>query len=143
MTTNVAYNGQVFTIDRSKPLPEQFQQVLIDAGLMEPPEVPALPAPVNDDKKDDCNVCDLPAEEADTVADTTSELTLWEKVWTHKLGEAVIPVSLLASFLAMFPNSSANRVNQIADPATGKMVPHVRHVLVYDTYDNMKKLEGK
>jgi hypothetical protein len=63
-----------------------------------------------------------------------------ESIFKHKLGEAVLPTRLLAPFLALFPPGCANRVQQIAN-RHAEVDNSMRHVLVYDTYENLKKFE--
>lgn len=115
-------------LDKTKPLKEQFKVLAVEAGLEEPetPITTALPAPANDDKTD-CCVDDKPTP---------------DDIWKHKLGEAVLPLRFLNKFLDLFPGSRAHSVSQIVD-AQGEVRDNVRHVVVYDTYENLRRYESK
>jgi hypothetical protein len=130
------------TIDRSKPLKDQFKVLAIEAELIEPDNVLTLPSP--QEVRDTCaEKCDLPEEDSnksppfDLDVPSDSEP---DGMFKHKLGEAVLPLSLLPKFIAMFPAGSANRVQVIADPVTS-MVTNMRHIFVYDTLENLRKYE--
>jgi hypothetical protein len=138
-------------VDRSKPLKEQYKQLQIANGIIPPPVEPEA-APAEPDNKKDCSIeegCDDdPPFDVEEPSETTSQSSSAEilmpeeagEIFKHKLGEAVLPLRLLLKFIGMYPPGAAHRVSQLAGKF-GEPVNDMRHVLIYDSYENLKKYE--
>lgn len=130
-------------VDKTKPLKDQFKTLAEDAGIEVPaklnepdPEPEPEAASKEPDNNKDCKLDDDPPFDVGTTLELPSEMDIYK----HKLAEAVIPTRLLTQFFAMFPSNTARRVKQISD-ANGLIKDSVRYVLVYDTWENLRKYE--
>ena len=135
----------VSRIDKSKPIKDLYYDLAVEAELEERKEV--APPPADNNNQD----CKLPVPVYDTPTTPTTSTNFKDDaipfevdddIWCHKLGEAVVPIKLIRKFLDLFPEQKAHQVAQIAD-RHGKIRQNVRHIIVYDTYENMKKYERK
>jgi hypothetical protein len=143
-------------IDKSKPLKDQYLALAVEAEI-ETPEVLALPPPANtNDVNPDfenpyphqpeggiqppsTDNCDCPFD-PDPPKVVELPVVNTSDIFRHKLGEAVLPTRLLAPFLALFPPGFAHQVQQIAN-VHAEVDNSMRHVVIYDSYENLKKFE--